>query len=551
LSEKNIKELIEVKRDNILDSVITEQWYEYVEEFIPARISSLFFFDGEKIEAFADQNKAAELLRMGIHALLGLDLVDRLTTDLLTVENKQRKAFAQLQQNYDAIRELESKVANLEDQLQAKVQEKADTQRHIALLQKSYEQLVDEYRREGGELYEQREAITNQGELAKHNLYQVEEQLRALAVGEAPLILLIDLLKETEQQAILEQQAQRNRIFYDELVQRDAAILELLNQQEVNEATHAVVKDFMAQDQGKRQTLLTVECYLNELDPLAFAPLQTQMFNQLRLSIKILREQAEKAVEEINTCERKIASIPDPERIEGITVRMQTMQKQLEQARSQLHHLDQVQKDIIASLTKQKESLLQAQETAEREKFDNEINRRVLKHAEKVRNTLGTFRLALTMKHIHRLETLILESFQQLHRKEHFVTRLAIDPTNYSLTLYTPTQEKILPETLSAGERQLLAVSILWGLSRASGRPLPAIIDTPLSRLDSKHRQNLVNNYFHQASHQVILLSTDEEISEHYYQQLKPAIGLEYSIIYDKVQQSSIIKPGYYDNRNS
>jgi DNA sulfur modification protein DndD len=92
----------------------------------------------------------------------------------------------------------------------------------------------------------------------------------------------------------------------------------------------------------------------------------------------------------------------------------------------------------------------------------------------------------------------------------------------------------------------LLAISILWGLSRASGRPLPAIIDTPLSRLDSKHRNNLVNNYFHQASHQVILLSTDEEINDKYYNKLKSAIGREYHITYSKAKKSAVINEGYF-----
>jgi len=52
----------------------------------------------------------------------------------------------------------------------------------------------------------------------------------------------------------------------------------------------------------------------------------------------------------------------------------------------------------------------------------------------------------------------------------------------------------------------------LWGLARASARPLPAVIDTPMARLDAAHRQHLVERYFPNASHQVIVLSTDTEV---------------------------------------
>jgi DNA sulfur modification protein DndD len=47
--------------------------------------------------------------------------------------------------------------------------------------------------------------------------------------------------------------------------------------------------------------------------------------------------------------------------------------------------------------------------------------------------------------------------------------------------------------------------------SGLNATPLPAVIDTPMARLDSAHRQNLVERYFPHASHQVIVLSTDSE----------------------------------------
>ena len=50
------------------------------------------------------------------------------------------------------------------------------------------------------------------------------------------------------------------------------------------------------------------------------------------------------------------------------------------------------------------------------------------------------------------------------------------------------------------------------------------MIDTPLGRMDHTHRRNLVERYFPQASHQVILLSTDAEVDQT-YQQLLHELG--------------------------
>jgi DNA sulfur modification protein DndD len=87
---------------------------------------------------------------------------------------------------------------------------------------------------------------------------------------------------------------------------------------------------------------------------------------------------------------------------------------------------------------------------------------------------------------------------------------------------------------------------MLWGLSRASGRPLPAVIDTPLGRLDASHRINLVDRYFPFASHQVLLLSTDEEINETYYKKLMPWIGREYRLDFDDISDSTNVRQGYF-----
>ncbi|RKZ42993.1 MAG: DNA sulfur modification protein DndD [Gammaproteobacteria bacterium] len=543
-SGKGIKETVEVKRDGILDSVITERWYEYVEEFIPARISNLFFFDGEKIEALADTNKAAILIKTGIQALLGLDLVERLSTDLLMVERK-RKIQVRSQQSDNHITALEAEVERFTNQLKEIVQQKSEVQNYLAQLEKEQEQLIEEYRREGGELFEERTQIEAQLETAQKNLSQIEKQWREVATGDAPLLMVQDLLEQTKLQAFREHEAKHNSQIHQELDKHDAAILDLLKQHTVNSAALKAIKTFMKEYKNQLQKSIKTECYLNT-NPMFFNRLQDSFLEEIQASANTLVARLFCMTDEINDCERKLASIPDPESLESITQQRKEKQKAIKKAKLRIEIAEQEQERISQELERKKKGLTDAYEMEVQEEFAHEVTHHLIKHSERVRQTLEKFDLAVTQKHIRQLESLILDSFHQLNRKEHFINQIEIDPNEYTLSLYTVDHKKLSPKSLSAGERQLLAVSILWGLSRASGRPLPTIIDTPLSRLDGEHRNNLVDNYFHQASHQVILLSTDEEINEKYHRKLKSAIGREYHITYDKDKQAAKIHKGYF-----
>jgi DNA sulfur modification protein DndD len=164
------------------------------------------------------------------------------------------------------------------------------------------------------------------------------------------------------------------------------------------------------------------------------------------------------------------------------------------------------------------------------------------------KSVLQDFEDRVRNKHIADLEKLILEGFRVLLRKKSFVKSISIDHSTYQLTLFIEGEGVVPAAKLSAGERQVLAVAVLWALSKKSGRQLPTVIDTPLGRLDSKHRKDFVECYFPNASGQVILLSTDEEIVGRYYKSLRKHLAHEYLIEYDEKRQSSSIKKGYFDD---
>ena len=81
---------------------------------------------------------------------------------------------------------------------------------------------------------------------------------------------------------------------------------------------------------------------------------------------------------------------------------------------------------------------------------------------------------------------------------------------------------------LSKGERQIFILALYWAMVRISEKEIPFVIDTPYARIDANHRAEISRKFFPQISSQVIILSTDEEITEEYYRILQPYIAKEY-----------------------
>ena len=99
---------------------------------------------------------------------------------------------------------------------------------------------------------------------------------------------------------------------------------------------------------------------------------------------------------------------------------------------------------------------------------------------------------------------------------------------------------------LSKGERQIFILSLYWAMIQISGKEIPFIIDTPYARIDANHRDEISRKFFPQISSQVIILSTDEEITEEYYRILKPHIAREYLLSNNQGDNRTTIENRYF-----
>jgi DNA sulfur modification protein DndD len=159
---------------------------------------------------------------------------------------------------------------------------------------------------------------------------------------------------------------------------------------------------------------------------------------------------------------------------------------------------------------------------------------------------LGTYERQLLQSKLEIVRREFLKCFRHLARKTELVKDVRIDPTSFSVTLIDSADHEMPKAALSAGEKQVYATAMLWALARASGRPLPMLIDTPLARLDSTHRDALLTRYFPTASHQVILLSTDTEIDADAALLLAPSVSHALRLEYDATAGATHVERGYF-----
>lgn len=106
--------------------------------------------------------------------------------------------------------------------------------------------------------------------------------------------------------------------------------------------------------------------------------------------------------------------------------------------------------------------------------------------------------------------------------------------------------KKIELSRLSKGERQIFILALYWAIIQISGQNIPFVIDTPYARIDANHRREISEKFFPSISKQVVILSTDEEINEEYYEILKPFIAREYLLTNDEKENRTTIDNKYF-----
>ena len=529
------------------DYYLANTWDEYIENLLPLGISNLFLFDGEQVKELAELEMPPPLVVDAIQSLLGLELAERLAADLDILVTRKKKQIAKTKEIAN-LEEIEQKLHQQKTDLEVATKKLAELDKQLKKSQEKQKKAMRKFVSEGGKIAAERSHLEQEFKDIELDMDNTRQDMVELAGGALPLALISPLLEQASSQGDLEILCHEAEIALDAFQERDKRLLDYLDNLSIPTDKVRKIEEFLNQEN------ITLKEDINEADEpwlLADEEALILLENLLRYEIKNCLNSAQESLTrlkdvevEMDILEKQLAAAASPEAYEILATALQEAQTELARVQVAYENSERDYKKLEDAITQTKKELLSyTDETIERHNIQH-----IIDSSAKVKRTLQLFKDKLTLKKLNKLEVEVTECFRYLLHKSDLVHRVAIDTHNFTLFLYDNQGQLVPKNRISAGEKQLLAISFLWGLARVSGRRLPVAIDTPLGRLDSSHRQNLVERYFPAASHQVILLSTDTEIGKLEVENLRSleAIQYEYLLKYDSQKNHTNLKKGYF-----
>ncbi|WP_416674130.1 DNA sulfur modification protein DndD [Egbenema bharatensis] len=539
------KDKLQVFLDGWDDPTLTETWDERVETWLPLGLSNLFLFDGEQIKELAEQDTPPPSVTTAIRSVLGLELPDRLDHHLEILISKHQRDLAK-----DEDRQVLESIAQRLNQQKADLETEENRQetleQELAATDQKLQEAQIQFEAEGGSLAESAPELDRQLQKLQTEAEHHRQNLRNLAGDLLPLTLIQPLLQSAQQQGQIELRRHQAQAAWDLIAERDQRLLDLIQTLKLNRTQTREIQAFLQQETQALAEATSTQSWLNA-DPESLDYLTQVINHQLPTQIHLTHTHLTHLTHLTTTIEAltlKLQAAPSPEDYD----RLRSYRDQAQLRYDECLFKVQLSKRQCLNLRHDIETTKAELKRYSDQHIDQQDTDDFLRAATLAQQTLQAFRTHLTLQKLNDLESNITNCFRCLLHKSSLVHRIMVDQQTFSLTLYNTTGQPIPKQRLSAGEKQLLAIAFLWALANVSQRQLPIAIDTPLSRLDSSHRRNLIDQYFPSASHQMILLSTDTEIGREEVEELrgKGVITREYLLQHDPVHQRTTVESKYF-----
>lgn len=571
----------------------------YLIHLIPPDMLKLYFFDGEKIADYFLGDKEVNI-RDALMVLSGNDTFDILHDQVKRVLKNSENAQSGVAQEYLSA---QAEIEEDRQQVQLLLQEIDAIQETIEEATSEIERHKKEYTDHGGITIDEWTELHNQLKAEEEKRERLNWQRKASATDSLPFVILSNLVRQVLPQLQDEKEHQTYQTLKMSL-ENDAFSAVLENSVRAMGSQHvckdaqdlfASISNYLldkkweefvplfglsSDEEGQVQSVIS---RVNTFDPRVFARSQKRINTSLEKTKEIRSRLQSSSIENVESYMQTLSVLEENLKI-------------AELKKAHTEELLSIRQTDLDVKEKKLRGLKKAFEEQLKVNSVSTISGKALLLLEELQDSLYS-------NLIQQVETDLNRKFGELIRKKNFFSRIFIDKTfavhilrnekiattdllsllrtgNYSVATnvlgenaVTTLQTKyntnsvaelrkalsnesagrlLLPveiskDRLSSGEKQIFVMSLYWAMMNQSKNELPFIIDTPFARIDAEHRENITEFFFKRLAGQLLILSTDEELSSNHLDAMSSQISHVYMLEYGQDKRTHIRENQYFE----
>ena len=459
-NKRKIIDVIEVWQEGKINEFLTDNWVMFMENLLPSGLSNFFFFDGEKIAELA-ADSTDEKLKDSIKSILGIEVLESLDRNLGKLLRKSSKengkvfkeeiSFELKKAKEDAeqkLRDLDQKIQYLEEELVTE--------------DKKIEQARIEYTSKGGDIFEKREEYFKKRSELSAKQSQQKELLLETAASELPLVLVRGLLDDVKTSVEKERESKENNMAMKK-------IQEFYTSYKKDNPSDELADFINYMTSMTQETNGDVVYNLSDSSWLQLVQLCEGKLDKRIDDTEHLFEIRDETRQEMESTDSLLSVEIDEEKIGEIykkIIRLEheksKIEVELDECRRERPHLNNAQIKANSEFNRYVEGMLKKLETSD--DYD-----RIVKYSHLATDVLAEYKVKLQEKKIGKLAHAMTDCYKQLANKKGMIARIEMDPVSLDLKYLNDQDNEIPKQRLSAGEKQLMVVSLLWALAICRG----------------------------------------------------------------------------------
>ncbi|MGI6554472.1 MAG: DNA sulfur modification protein DndD [Bacillota bacterium] len=527
IKNDRIKEKFDVVKDgDFLKEFGKEILLTKIREEYPRRLLDLCLFDGEEIGKIANSSFISSYLKSVSRILFNVDLFEKLEEDL--------NFYCRFELNQDSLSEVEKEYQIQEKNRESLLNRINDLEQEIQVLKQRIEQNSEEVELLKKDFFiyggvseaKKRKMLNDLNE--KERLRQRNiESIRIFVSKWLPLLLVKDLLTRVNKQMELEQEYETYKYVEFKILHSDLdSLIETLK-------PHSLLSDKELNSILKNELLklfqpsMDVPIHRPSFAQRSEINMLCQALSRMDLS-KVLREfkENEELLAKIQSIRKRVQETDQNYDLKNMLEKIENLGTANEVLKQELLHKTETLENLMVELTcceNQLSTIRKRLSLSKKNQTSFILSNKIIEISEK-------FRYILLNKKLKEVSSEVREILADALHKNDLLRDISISPDTFDLIIKSERGTPIDIDQLSAGEKQVVLLSLTRALFKVSGRKLPMFFDTLLGRLDESHRENIISRLIPTFSDQVIILATDSEINAKNFKLLSPYLNSVYTI---------------------